>query len=112
MRKHESLSATLTEVRRRLLAIGLGAGLGWAAVGAVLFLLLWMWLDLALELTPGLRLVADVGAVVVGGAIVLIAAGWSLRMGNPLALARRLDAIAGTRGQILTGVDLMGEGRG
>jgi hypothetical protein len=65
-----------------------------------------MWLDLVFEMPSGLRAGSLVAAVIAGIALLALIVRAVLKMGHPQALAQRLDALAGTGGQILSGVDL------
>src|SRR5437016_12789258 len=95
------LQDRLRRLGRRLLAVGVAAGLGWGLAAAVLLLLVCAWLDLLWELPPGMRAASSAAALVLTGLLVL-AAGWlARRWGEPKALARRLDQLAGSGGQIL-----------
>jgi hypothetical protein len=101
-----SLRALLRRFGRRLLAIGVVAGVGWGLAAAVLLLVVCAWLDLLWELPPGLRVTSSAVALAVIGLLVL-AAGWLAQLGSrPSVLARRLDQVTASGGQILSGVDL------
>ncbi|MEP0845012.1 MAG: hypothetical protein HRF43_20105, partial [Phycisphaerae bacterium] len=101
-----NLHDTLSALRRRLLAVGLLAVAGYGLVAALLFWIAWMWLDLALELTPGLRVSTTIGAALLAVAVFLWGLVWNLRQGTALSVARRLDQVGGTGGEILSGADL------
>jgi hypothetical protein len=102
----QKLLESLAGVRRRLLSVSLAAGLGWGLVGVLIVLIACAWVDLALDLPSGIRSICSLGAI--GCGILLL--GWAaiaaLRDSSQGALARRLDAAADGRGQILSGVDL------
>src|SRR6185437_9592502 len=102
-----SLHDRLNSLRRRLLTVGLGASMGWSMAVCIVLLVLCMWVDLALELTPVLRILctAVCGVLTVMIIAKLAIAVW--RHSRPAALATRLDRSAAAQGQILTGVDLM-----
>jgi hypothetical protein len=106
-----TLQARLRHFARRLFAIGITAGVGWGLAAAAALLVICAWLDLLWELPPGLRVASSAAALVVTGLLVL-AAGWLARRGSrPKALARRLDQLTASGGQILSGVDLALEQR-
>lgn len=96
----------LRQLRRRGQSLGIAAGLLWGGVAAALALVAAGWLDLALELSPAMR----VAALAVSGAVglgTLIAVFLRASAGSKQTLlARRLDAIGATGGQIAAGVDL------
>src|SRR5262245_37084608 len=96
----------LTELRRRIVTAGAGAAIAWAVVGAVVLLVVCMWLDLVFEMPAGLRGASIALSIAAGLALLVSVVRAVLRMGQPQALAQRLDALAGTGGQILSGVDL------
>ena len=100
------LGRQLQNLRRRLLAIRGAAGvlLGLPAAAAVI--VVWVWLDLLWELPPGVRIAGDVLAVLAGAAALAIVFWRAARSGNRSAMARRLDDVGGTGGQILSGFDL------
>src|SRR2546429_52122 len=103
------LAQGLAALRRRLLALGLAAGAGWGIVAAVAVLVGWMWLDLVLDFTGPVRAAASWLSLLCGLALLAWAAVITLGQGTARALAKRLDAVANTRGQILAGVDLAGQ---
>jgi hypothetical protein len=81
----------------------------WAVVAATCVAIAAVWLDLALELSPMVRLVALVGASIIGCGSFAALLLRSISQTAPLQLARRLDSVGGTGGQILSGVDLSNE---
>jgi hypothetical protein len=101
------LSKHLRRIGRRLLAVRLSSGVAWGLTAAVALLLVGVWCDLLWELSPELRIAASaialVGSLFVMGAATFVA----LRSRNQRALARRLDQVGGTGGEILSGVDLL-----
>ena len=100
------LSQSLGRVRRRLVSIGIAAGAGWALTGTLLLLVLFAWVDLALDLPPTVRAICGAGSLIFGMALLLRAAAMAIRDGAITFLARRVDRVAQTGGQVLTGVDL------
>ena len=94
------LAQSLARVRRRLRATHAADGLGVALAAGLALLLAWMWVDLVLDLPPGARIAAD--WVALGGGVALLmwrfARGW--REGTDERVARRLDATAGSSGEV------------
>jgi len=100
----------LKHLRRRGLSLATAAGAAWGWVLVCGLGLAAAWLDLLFELSPGLRTLLV--AVLFAAAIVtmlrrLLGAARGATRGG---LARRLDEAGGTRGQILSGIELMGAG--
>jgi hypothetical protein len=91
---------------RRLLAVGAAGGVVWALVIVPLVVLNGAWVDLVWELPGRVRAACDAGAIAAGAAAVIFAVLLALRQGALRSLARRLDLVAQTGGQILGGVDL------
>jgi len=106
-RETGALSECLLRLRRRWLALGGLAALAWGLVAATALLLLCVWLDLLLELPPELRCGLSGIALLGGIALLTWAYRGSLRRAAPQPLARRLDDLARTGGQVLSGVDLL-----
>jgi hypothetical protein len=107
-----SLHQRLVDLKRRLLRVAAGCGAGWAVVAIIALLILAMWLDLMVELPSGLRVIADIAAIIIGVALfarLLVAA---VRGAMPLDLGRRIDIAAGAGGQVVSGIDLMLSSRG
>ncbi|MBW3540917.1 MAG: hypothetical protein KY476_11655 [Planctomycetes bacterium] len=101
-----SIGITLGRLRRRTLWIAGVTGLAWGLVAAGAFLLAAVWVDLVLELSPGLRVAALAFAIAIA-LVMLAAVVWhGVGRGRPAMLARRLDHVGRTGGQILSGVDL------
>lgn len=103
---NQQLSEKLAAIRRRLLALGAARGIGWGLLACVVLLVGWMWIDLMFDLAGGVRAAAAWASVLAGVALVGWAGSVALRQGRADAVARRLDEVAGSRGQIRTGVDL------
>jgi len=101
-----ALGRQLQSLRRRLLAIRAGAGLLFGLPAMAVVVVFWVWLDLLWELSPGVRIAGDALAVLAGGAALAIVYWRAARSGNRSAMARRLDDVGGTGGQILSGFDL------
>jgi hypothetical protein len=102
-----SLISQLQTIRRRMLTIGVSAGVGWAILIWMGVLAIFMWIDLVLELPPQLRLTSGRIAILFAIGWVLFVAWSAVRRAKPGMLARKLDQIAGTGGEILSGIDLM-----
>ena len=101
-----SLLSRLRPFGRRMLTVGIATGIGWGLVAALLVVSVGMWLDLVLELPARVR-IASGGMAVAFFVVLILFAGWSaVRRSLPGRLARRLDHVAGTGGEILSGVDL------
>jgi hypothetical protein len=100
------LTALLRGFRGRMLRVGGGAALAWGAVGALACLIFGTWTDLVFELSPALRIGVCLASACLG--IVLLT--WiglrTWRRGRSELLARRLDEVGNTGGEILAGTDL------
>jgi hypothetical protein len=101
------LQHSLAMVRRRLLSIGMAAGAGWALAAMLLLLIFFAWVDLAVDLPPTVRAICGWGVLIMGLATLLKAAFAAFGEASATTVAHRLDRIAGTGGQVLTGVDLL-----
>ena len=103
---NERLSASMGQFRKRLRSVGLVAALGWMVLVAAIVLLLAVWFDLLWELSATARVVA----CVVAGAAALVAFGMFavsvLRRSGRERLAAHLDEVAGTGGEIKSGLEL------
>jgi hypothetical protein len=107
MMTHPPLQAQLRQHGRRLRGIGGISGLGWGFVVAGIVAITGAWADLILELTPALRLMALAAATLAGAAFAAEALRRASLWARPQALARRLDQLANSQGQIVSGVDLV-----
>ena len=96
----------LRSVRRRLLAIGSTSAVVWGLIAAVGLLLAGAWLDLLWELSPQLRIASLVCAGSVAGLLICLMVRRIVVTGRDRAIARRLDRVAGSGGDILTGLEL------
>ncbi len=105
----DDLKAVLDRVARRLTAVNVLAGFGWAVVVGVVALLVAMWLDLLWELPGTVRFSCLVGAIVLGVGVLGWVVARTLKRRSPQMLARRLDEVGGTGGEILSGTDLMSQ---
>src|SRR5580700_11028704 len=101
-----ALPRVLDNLRRRLLGVGLLSGLGWGVAVAAIVFGLFAWLDLALDLSPQLRVACGIASLCCGVLLVVWAGAAAVLQSDRAALARRLDQTAGTGGQILSGVEL------
>jgi len=101
-----SLQRRFGSVRRRNTTVALLRGLSIGVIVAGLAAALAAWLDLLWELTSELRVAALVAAV--AAAVIVLAAivGAARRRNRYEILARRLDDVAGSLGQILCGYEL------
>ena len=103
---NERLSASMGQFRTRLRSVGLVAALGWMVLVAAIVLLLAVWFDLLWELSATARIVA----CVVAGGSALVAFGMFavsvLRRSGRERLAAHLDEVAGTGGEIKSGLEL------
>jgi hypothetical protein len=90
--------------RRRALACV--RGLLWSSALALAGLLLVGWLDLLVALSPALRVVGAAAALVLTGTVALRGAVLARRLARPAAVARDLDRLAGSGGQVAVGLDL------
>jgi hypothetical protein len=97
----------LRRFRRRLIGIGVGASFGWAMAGALACLIAGVWLDLVFELSPALRIAVLIAAGSAGVVLALAMIVAVFRAGRFDLLARRLDAVGSTGGQIRSGTDLL-----
>jgi hypothetical protein len=100
------LSDKLAALKRRAIAVGVAGGMGRAITCAICLLILFAWADLVAELSAGVRVAADVLALIALLVVLAMAALTALRSVVPAKLARRADEVAGSGGQILSGVDL------
>ena len=98
--------ARLRHLAFRLLAIGAAAGVCWGVTAAMLVLLNGAWLDLLWEMPPRVRVVCSALAAAAVLALITGALTWARRRGTPQFLAQELDRVAGSGGQIRSGVDL------
>ena len=105
------LHTRLRSLGRRVRAIGALAGLGWGLVALGLVALAGAWSDLVFELTPAWRLAALVASATVGAGLAAWAARRIWREAEPEVLAGRLDRVAEARGEIVSGVSLLRDGR-
>lgn len=103
----QSLQETLRRFRARLRAVYLTGGAAWGIVAAVALLVAGMWIDLMVDLPPLARVVVNV-LVFAGGVGLFVFAGWRfVADAKDAAIASRLDRAGRSRGEILSGVDLM-----
>ena len=103
------LLESLRKLRQRVVAVASASGVGWGLTAALGVLTVGVWLDLVWELPGGARAGCSTLAAAAVIALALAASWMSLRHVEPVAMAHRLDQVARTRGQILAGVDLLGQ---
>src|SRR5689334_904250 len=96
----------LARLRRRGQARAGAAGLLWCLATLAIAVLIACWLDLAWELSPTARLGALAMALFAGILALIRTLLIELPQSSSERLARRLDVLGGTGGQILAGVDL------
>ncbi len=101
-----ALAIIIKRLRHRLMWIAGLAGGFWALSAAILCVLIGVWLDLLLELSPGLRFASLFTAGLIAVGLFLALGRYALQRSGVAALARRLDTVAGTKGEILSGVEL------
>ncbi|HUE72541.1 MAG TPA: hypothetical protein VMP01_16775 [Pirellulaceae bacterium] len=101
-----SLLGVLSRLRRRAQWIGGAQAASWSAFCAALLVVAAVWIDLAFELPPAYR-VGGLLAAVAGGlvSLVLVLVAGYVEIARD-QLARQLDRVAGTSGQIRAGMDL------
>jgi polyhydroxyalkanoate synthesis regulator protein len=104
------LSERLVQVRRRLLAVDGTAGLVRGLIAAIVCLIVGVWLDLMFELPPAIRAGFLGFAAAVWMALLVRVLYHAACQGAFSQLARRLDSVAGTGGQILSGFELSAAG--
>src|SRR5579872_5279289 len=111
MMQQQQLFEVLKQLRRRVLALEGTAGVVWGLIAAAACLAAGVWADLVLELPSELRLIVLLASL--GSAAVMSARSVrdALSRGTPAQLARRLDEVAGSGGQILSGFELVSAGR-
>lgn len=106
------LLEALDGIRRRVLAIGVAAGTGWGLAGILFLLVLFAWADLALDLPSAMRLTCVWLSLACGAGLLIRAALLSFRGSTHRSVARRIDHVTRSGGQILSGVDLLQQFRG
>jgi hypothetical protein len=100
------LSDAMRQLRRRAIGVGVGAACSWGVVAAIIAILAFAWVDLVVELSAAVRLACVIVALLVAVLLATRLMLAAMRAGSALLLARRLDEVAGSKGQILAGVDL------
>lgn len=101
------LAEILTRLRRRLIWVTGWAGGLWSVLAAVICLVAGVWLDLLFELPPLLRITTLLAAGVSGLVLMATFCRMAMKRGGFDSLARRLDAVSESGGQILSAVDLV-----
>lgn len=101
-----SLHQIFSRLRRRVLWIEGVSGVGWGLAAGLVLLLAGVWVDLVFDLPPLVRIAAVAAALSAAVGFLIWRPASALRRNVPDFLARRLDSVAGTGGQIRSGVDL------
>lgn len=102
-----ALERRLRHLSHRLLAVSAITGGGWSIAAAVLLVSAAVWLDLLWELPPTLRTAAGVAGLAAGALLFFAMIGIARRRCEANELARRMDRVAATNGQIESGVALI-----
>ena len=105
----QQIEELLARLRRRTLWVGGVAGMGWGLLAALACLFTGAWLDLLLEFPPALRVSTLWVAGVAATLLMIVVLRAARHAGLPLRLARNLDRLAKTGGQIASGVQLAAE---
>jgi hypothetical protein len=100
------LFETLNRLQRRARTLGGIAAILWCVTTVIIAVLIAGWLDLAFELSPAARLAALAIAAVAGIAALTRTILGEFARSQQQLLARNLDALAATGGQIIAGVEL------
>ncbi len=106
-----SLRRTLDRVQQRMKLIGNSSGLIWGTFGFFVVLLSWMWIDVILDLPPFLRILAWITSFCVMFTLIVKTFLQTRQRSSHAFVATRLDQVANTGGEILTGLDLWVSGR-
>lgn len=105
-----SLPDVLKRLRRRVLWVDSTSAVAWGVIAALVTLVVGVWLDLVLELSASLRIGVLMAAVGCGLAIMIRHARSGMVKGASLWLARRLDEVLNSGGQVVSGVELAAAG--
>ena len=104
-----SLQSRLQSVANRMRAIGICDSVCWLLAALGIALLTFAWLDIIWQLPIGVRQVIVPLTVLVGLGLF----GWLIYRRfsdtNKVSVAKRLDQVGGTGGQILSGLDMINE---
>ena len=101
-----SLTTRLRRVRQRLLIIGCCAAIVWGICSAAAILAASIWLDLVWELSPTWRVGLLVFTTVAMLASIGVLVRFALERATGNSVARRVDQVGGTGGEILSGWQL------
>ncbi len=104
------MTEMLKRFRRRSAAIGAAAAVSWGTVTIIVLLAAFAWTDLVVELPATLRLICGIVAAAVAIIATLSITLRSFRASSNVEIARRLDGVTNSGGQILSGVDLSAAG--
>lgn len=110
--KTEGLQTTFQRLRKRASFLHLTCAGSWALLAAIAAVTAAVWIDLIVALPPEIRLLSCAAAAVVGVTVVASGVRKLIHDTRDLYLARRLDRVASTRGQIAAGVDLAARSQG
>ncbi|MBI3861979.1 MAG: hypothetical protein HY290_08785 [Planctomycetia bacterium] len=104
--------ATFETLKHRVLTIGAACGAGWGTCAALGVLLGAIGVDLVWDLSAGARIVAIVCGLAAGAFLLATFARAALQKTRDILLARRLDEIGATGGEIVTGYELQSAQKG
>jgi len=104
----DKLAGQIKSFGNRSLSIGLVAGLLWSVVALVLVVTAAVWFDLLWELPASARILALRVAIGCGLVSLLVFVWLVVRRNRPADIARQLDAVGDTGGEIAAGLNLAG----
>ncbi len=100
------LSSRLEDLRRVRMIVGSTSGFCWGVMAFIGMLLVWVWIDLVLDLPPALRVMAWWTALAALVVIITRIVRKAKAASANAVLARQMDAVIGSGGQIQSGLDL------
>jgi hypothetical protein len=101
-----SFDSTLSSLKRRMLLLGGALGASWGAVIAAASVLVAVWVDLLWELSPETRILSVAAAAMAGAMVVATCISRAAAASRAPVIARRLDEVGATGGEILSGLEL------